>query len=447
MAGDGGLDLGGIDVLAAADDHVLQPVADVDEAILVHVAAVTGMHPAIAQRLGGCFRLLPVAEHDVRPLHHDLAHGAARHLVVVGVDDAYLGAAGGLAGGVHLAALLVLGGVVLGTESGGDRRQLGHAVALAEACTGEGLAGAVEQHLGDGRGAVADDADARQIVLRRQLRIVVTPVQHHLDHGRRQQDLVDPFAGNGFEHALRGEGRQHDMSAAADEQCSHRRKVRQVEHRHRVQEDAVVGEATTSQRRRRGKEQVVVAEHHALGEAGGAAGVEDPQQRIATAAGVLHGSGRGDQRLVGHHAGRAFAVAGIDHLADRLRLRSDPGAKVLESVVDDQYDGFRIIHGVDDFRRAPADVDRIDHRVRPRHRQVVLDAARRVDGQHGHTLATGDTHALQRAGESRHAVAELGVGHVVAVAANGDGVGALLQLTVQPLGYVHHANELRSCCY
>ncbi|MNN02251.1 hypothetical protein D3C81_1149030 [compost metagenome] len=237
------------------------------------------------------------------------------------------------------------------------------------------------------------------------------------------------------------------MSAAADEQCSHRREVGQVEHRHRVQEDAVVGEATTSQRRRRGKEQVVVAEHHALGETGGAAGVEDPQQRIAAAARVLDRVGRGDQRLVGHHAGRAFAVAGIDHLADRLRFRGDFGAKVLEGVVDDQHDGFRIIHGVDDFRRAPADVDRIDHRVRPRHRQVVLDAARRVDGQHGHTLATGDTHALQRAGESRHAVAELGIGHAVAVAADGDGVGALLQLTVQPLGYVHHANELRSCCY
>src|SRR5215470_9785659 len=46
------LDFGRIDVFAAGYDHVLEAVDDVNEAFLIHVAAVAGMVPAPAQRLG-----------------------------------------------------------------------------------------------------------------------------------------------------------------------------------------------------------------------------------------------------------------------------------------------------------------------------------------------------------------------------------------------------------
>src|SRR5438132_1228374 len=42
---EGGLDLGGIDVLAAGDEHVLQPVADPVEALLVALGDVAGAEP------------------------------------------------------------------------------------------------------------------------------------------------------------------------------------------------------------------------------------------------------------------------------------------------------------------------------------------------------------------------------------------------------------------
>ena len=44
--------LGGVDVLATADDHILHPVDNEDIAPLVHVAAVARVHPAAAQRFG-----------------------------------------------------------------------------------------------------------------------------------------------------------------------------------------------------------------------------------------------------------------------------------------------------------------------------------------------------------------------------------------------------------
>ncbi|MNY59869.1 hypothetical protein D3C86_1963580 [compost metagenome] len=87
MAHNGVLDFGGEDVLATADDHVLQPVADVNEAIIVHVTAVTGMHPAAAQRFGRGLRLVPVTEHDIRPAYQNLADGAARYFAVLGIGD------------------------------------------------------------------------------------------------------------------------------------------------------------------------------------------------------------------------------------------------------------------------------------------------------------------------------------------------------------------------
>ena len=51
-----GFDLDAVHVLAAADDDVLHPVDDVDEAVVVDVADVAGVEPAVAER---CRRRLP----------------------------------------------------------------------------------------------------------------------------------------------------------------------------------------------------------------------------------------------------------------------------------------------------------------------------------------------------------------------------------------------------
>src|SRR4029077_11984989 len=93
--GDGGvvvqrlLDLPRVDVVAAADDQVLLPVHDVEVAVLVHPGQVTGVEPAVADRLGGRLGAMPVTLHHVRPADDDLAHLTQRDLVVVVVHDAH----------------------------------------------------------------------------------------------------------------------------------------------------------------------------------------------------------------------------------------------------------------------------------------------------------------------------------------------------------------------
>ena len=54
------LQLGGIDVVAVGDDHALDALAEVDEAVVVHHAQVAGVDPgqAVGVGLQGLGRLL-----------------------------------------------------------------------------------------------------------------------------------------------------------------------------------------------------------------------------------------------------------------------------------------------------------------------------------------------------------------------------------------------------
>src|SRR6266849_49495 len=80
------LDLARVDVLAAANDHVLLAVDEEVVAVLVDVADVSGVQPSAAKCLGSCLRIAEIAQHDVRAAEADLAELALRDLVVLGVD-------------------------------------------------------------------------------------------------------------------------------------------------------------------------------------------------------------------------------------------------------------------------------------------------------------------------------------------------------------------------
>src|SRR5581483_7371339 len=119
------LDLPGVDVLPAPDDHVLDAADDVDVAVLVHGGQVAGVHPARpVDGLGGALRVVPVAG------HHRVAPGAQLAGRPPGDDPARLGV-----GDLHLDVGVdpphrrhpVLQAVV-GRRLGRHRGGLGHAV-------------------------------------------------------------------------------------------------------------------------------------------------------------------------------------------------------------------------------------------------------------------------------------------------------------------------------
>ncbi len=117
------LDLPGIDVESARDDHPLLPAGEEDVTVPVHPSEVARMKPAVPDHLGGCLLVLVITLHDVFAPEDQFADGLPRELPALLVDD-FRGDAGN--GNPDGAGLL---GHVETAEGGGGRR-LGQAVAL-----------------------------------------------------------------------------------------------------------------------------------------------------------------------------------------------------------------------------------------------------------------------------------------------------------------------------
>ena len=117
------LDLPGIDVEAARDDHPLLPAREEDVTVPVHPSEVARMEPAVPDHLGGCLRVLVITLHDVFTPEDQFADGLPRELPALLVDDFRDDAGNRNPDGAGL-----LGHVE--TAEGGDGRRLGQAVAL-----------------------------------------------------------------------------------------------------------------------------------------------------------------------------------------------------------------------------------------------------------------------------------------------------------------------------
>ena len=93
------LDLLGVDVLAAADDHVLQPPGDAVAAVFVPAGQIAGVQPALLVNGGGRgLGHLVVAFHGVVAARAELAVDAVRHFLAgLGVDDLALDVREGVA--------------------------------------------------------------------------------------------------------------------------------------------------------------------------------------------------------------------------------------------------------------------------------------------------------------------------------------------------------------
>src|ERR1700704_5725950 len=85
------LHLAGIDVLAAADDHVLDPADDVAITLLIHHRQIAGMHPAaLIDGLAAALLLAPIAAHDGIAPGQELARHARRQDAARAIHDLHL---------------------------------------------------------------------------------------------------------------------------------------------------------------------------------------------------------------------------------------------------------------------------------------------------------------------------------------------------------------------
>ena len=91
MAEDRILDLCRIDIFTAGDDHVLDPVLDVEIAIFIHHRRVAGVEPAIGvDRLCGFLRIVKIMQHVEAGSCGDFSDRAVRDFLPFFVDDLQL---------------------------------------------------------------------------------------------------------------------------------------------------------------------------------------------------------------------------------------------------------------------------------------------------------------------------------------------------------------------
>ena len=176
------LHLGGVDVLASGDDHVLHPVHDVDEAVVIEETDVAGVEPSPrVDRVDGGSGLVPVAGHDVRTARADLAAhprfaGAARD-----VENRQVAVERALARRPQFLKR------ELGLENRHERRGLGESVALGERYA-PGVVG-VEERLGNRRAADDEERHAGEVG-RVEIRVLVHEQVHGGDAEHRRNTVA-----------------------------------------------------------------------------------------------------------------------------------------------------------------------------------------------------------------------------------------------------------------
>ena len=194
---DGVFHLDGIDVLAAAVDHVLLPAGHVKEAVIAQPAQVARQEPPVPEGLLRGLRVLVITSRHVGAPDGDLAHGPLRDLVHLLIDDPRLAAEAGVPdGGGVFHALLV------------DRSEgyggLGEAEAVEELGVDEGLLHLPHQVRRHGRRAEADEPDRAQVIVLHVFRAEEDPVD-----GWGADEEIDPLLLHDLEKGLDAQGGHH----------------------------------------------------------------------------------------------------------------------------------------------------------------------------------------------------------------------------------------------
>ena len=412
-----GLDLGGVHVLAAADDDVLQAVDDVQVSVLVEPAHVAGSEPAVVgQRGRGRLGVVEVAAEHGRAPQPDLAGLAGRHRLAVRAGDPHLhDRRDGRAHAVGTAH-------VVGARVGdGGARRLGEAVAV-------GRRGAVSELIVDaahelGRHQRRARRDAGQRLQRATLPAgLVQQLQHRRGH---PGDGVDPLPVDEVER-LAGVPpvEEHQLAAAHRVRQQERVEAAHVKQREGEQRDGADGrtgtgrgDATRGPRQCRVHRvhdvaaQVAVGSHRTLRPARRAGRVHDQRQvvRLGRDSGEIAARSSRQHVVEVDRAGGQVVGAGADHGIDggASQLGCDPREAL---AVGDQHLRTGVGEAVGELGTGPPRVERHDHGA---------DACRRPERQHPlGVVAHGDRHPVagahtdvvrQAAGQHVHHLVGAGV--------------------------------------
>ena len=315
MFGHNVFDLAGEDVEPAGDDHVLGPVDDVVEAVLVFAGQVSGVHPAVFEGLGRRVGQVPVPAGQQRARYADLADLTLGYRLAVVTEQRHPREQRRPPAGRQ--PLLV---VVLLGQIGDHHRRLGLPVVLREDGP-EPADRLLQPHRIHRRRAVIHRFQRRQVA-----GVGVGMVHQRIDHRRHQHRRGDLLLLDHLEHFGRIELGHHPQLATLDDDRGEERRPGMRE-RGAHQEPWVLRPFPLGQLHGGHRRDRLCRPHHALGLSGGAAGVGQPADVIGRQIGRGQRLGRVLRRLGrqidrGHPAVGEFLGDGTDgeHLLERRHL-------------------------------------------------------------------------------------------------------------------------------
>lgn len=413
------LDLAGGDQDAPGVDDVLHPVDDGEIAVGVAYGEVAGVEPAVAEGLGGLLRLVPVALAQLRRAVDDLAAFAVGHVPALLVDHLRLDEQHRAPAGVHAALVL------LGAENHRQRADLALPEAVVEGEVRQPFPEPFEDGHRHDRRPVVGLAQSAEVAGGE-----VGAAGQADPHGGRGEEAVRAARFDQVEEQVTVGGVEQDV-LGADGQVGQQEDVRlgRVVERQRVH-GAVAGlEVEGGDRAEVLVHQRAVGHHRALGQRGGAGGVEELHEVLGARLGTVVGLGR---REPGEQGVTAVAVPAVPAVpaalgvlgvlaqrqdaralgqsAGEVRIGEDEGAAGLGDEVGEVLAGEGVVHRYVDESGAGAgeEGDQIGVGV------VSVGAD---------PVAVPESGVEQRAGAPADRVVEGGVGPVPVPVVEGDAFG------------------------
>ena len=394
------LDLARVDVLAHADDHVLDAVDDEVVAVLVDLHHVGRMQPAAAHDIARDVRQVPVAEHDVAAFDDELARLAHGDRVTVRIDDLVFEVRETRADGAR--------DRMTWFRQRDQWRSLGEAVALADVDAEFRLELLLNLH-GQRCAARDDDAHGGHVLGLGELR------EQAADRGD-DIEVVDFLLADDRDGLFRREGIEDDRLGAAVERVEYgERPAESVIHR-QYAEDMVLAVATDDgDLLAHVDDEVAVREHGALRIARRAGGVDDAYRA------VLIELGR-QRRGLGYEvvllAGEADIVLDDGHVAAQLCH----GIDEVERLIGQHVLRARILEDVGDFAAAQLEVDGHGDGTQRGDAEVGADVVCAVAGEDGHAVTLAHARRVEFVAAVVHELAQLFIGNAALVVDDGDGV-------------------------
>ncbi len=289
------LDLAWVDIDPVDEEHVLLAVGDVEVAVGLAVSDVPGEQPAIADRLGGLLRFVPVTEHDITAADAnftDFAIGEDGAGIVLDADldvgdcDADGASLPGTADGVK------------GDDGTGfaeavtfDERDFEGFSELAKDLTGQGGGTTDAETQGEGLAFEAGGERAKELG----------------DGGQQRGAVSDDLVQNvlGWMHGTD----EHDGTADDQGQEQADAEHEAVEHGEQDHEPILVDGFEHLSATLDIMEEVPMGEHGTLGFAGGAAGIDDDGELVGFAIRSTHREALGNEGIGG---GNGFDMEGVE---------------------------------------------------------------------------------------------------------------------------------------